>query len=134
MDWYGVIKKIISLEFPDGKEVVMFQCDWYDIPTPTKIKGRGYKKDQYGIIDIDTTHFRYSNDPYILVTQAKHVFYVKDAKKFDWSSVVRMKPRNLFSMPESATAEEEAEFDVDSLVVGVEHMTVTCEHGELMNN
>ena len=44
-----------------------------------------------------------------------------------------MKPRNLFSVQESPSAEEEAEFDVDSLVVGVEHMTVTREHRELMN-
>ena len=45
-------------------------------------------------------------------------------KKSNWSSVFRIKPRNLFSMPESASVEEEAEIDVDSLLVGVEHMTV----------
>ncbi|XP_066378985.1 uncharacterized protein [Miscanthus floridulus] len=110
MDWYGVIKKIISREFPGGKELMMFQCDWYDVPAPTQNKSRGYKKDQYGIIDIDTTHFRYSNDPYILVTQAEQVFYVKDAKKSDWSSVVRMKPRNIFSMPESYSNETKKPF------------------------
>jgi hypothetical protein len=27
MDWYGVIKKILSLEFPNAKEVVLFECD-----------------------------------------------------------------------------------------------------------
>jgi hypothetical protein len=57
MDWYGVIKKIFSLEFPNAKEVVMFECDWYDVPAASKNKGRGYKKDQYGIVDIDTTRF-----------------------------------------------------------------------------
>jgi hypothetical protein len=57
MDWYGVIKKIFSLEFPNAKEVVMFECDWYDVPAANKNKGRGYKKDQYGIVDIDTTRF-----------------------------------------------------------------------------
>lgn len=112
---------------------MMFQCYWYDVPAPTKDKGRGYKKDQHGIIDIDTTRFRYSSDPYILVTQAEQVFYVKDAKKSNWCSVVRMKPRNLFSMLEPASAEEETKCDVDSLVVGVEHMTVTREQGELMS-
>jgi hypothetical protein len=45
MDWYGVIKKIFSLEFPNAKEVVMFECDWYDVPAASKNKGRGYKKD-----------------------------------------------------------------------------------------
>jgi hypothetical protein len=36
MDWYGVIRKIISLKFPSGKEVIMFKCDWYNVPTFTK--------------------------------------------------------------------------------------------------
>jgi hypothetical protein len=50
MDWYGVIRKIISLEFPSRKEVILFKCDWYDVSASIKNKGRGYKKDQYGII------------------------------------------------------------------------------------
>jgi len=133
MDWYGVIKKIISLQFTGGKEVMMFQCDWFDVPAPTKNKGKGYNKDQYGIIDIDTTRLRYSDDPYILATQAEQVFYVKHTKKSNWCSIVRMKPRNLFSMPESASVEEEAEIDVDSLLVGVEDMTVRSDQGDLMN-
>ncbi|XP_066316723.1 uncharacterized protein [Miscanthus floridulus] len=133
MDWYGVIKKIISLQFTGGKEVMMFQCDWFDVPAPTKNKGKGYNKDRYGIIDIDTTRLRYSDDPYIVATQAEQVFYVKHAKKSNWCSVVRIKPRNLFSMPESASVEEEAEIDVDSLLVGVEDMTVRSDQGDLMN-
>ena len=57
MDQYGVIRKIISLEFPSEKEVILFKCDQYDVPASTKNKGRGYKKDQYGIISIHTTIF-----------------------------------------------------------------------------
>ncbi|KAG2562122.1 hypothetical protein PVAP13_8KG239100 [Panicum virgatum] len=45
MDRYGVIKRMISLEFPGQKEVSLFQ-------------GRGYNKDQFGVIDIDTTRYR----------------------------------------------------------------------------
>jgi hypothetical protein len=88
MDWYGVIKNIFSLEFPNAKEVVLFECDWYDIPAANNNKGRGYKKDQYGIVDIDTTRFRYLNEPYILGTQAEQVVYVKHLKKPGWCTVV----------------------------------------------
>ncbi|KAG2642324.1 hypothetical protein PVAP13_2KG281274 [Panicum virgatum] len=35
MNWYGVIKRMILLEFPGQKEVILFQ-------------GRGYNKDQFG--------------------------------------------------------------------------------------
>ena len=118
MEWYGVIKKILTLDFPSEKEVVLFQCDWYDVPAPSKNKSRGYRRDQYGIIDVDTTRFRYLNDPYILGTQAEQVFYVKGAKKSEWSTVVRMKPRNLFSMPEPLDTENEGQLDIDSLEGG----------------
>jgi hypothetical protein len=60
-------------------------------------------------------------------TQAEKVFYVKHAKKSNWCSIVRIKPKNLFSMPESASDEEEAEIDVYSLLVGVEAMTVRID-------
>ncbi|TVU13762.1 hypothetical protein EJB05_37188, partial [Eragrostis curvula] len=72
MNWYGVIKRMISLEFPGQKEVILFQCDWYDVPTATSNRGRGYNKDQFGVIDIDTTRY----------------------------SVIALKPRDLFAMPE----------------------------------
>jgi hypothetical protein len=38
MDWYGVLKKIITLDFPGEKEVILFECDWYDVPAATKNK------------------------------------------------------------------------------------------------
>ncbi|KAG2658606.1 hypothetical protein PVAP13_1KG327705 [Panicum virgatum] len=59
MNWYGVIKIMISLKFPKQKEVILFQ-------------GRGYNKDQFGVIDIDTTRY----------------------------SVIALKPRDLFAMTE----------------------------------
>ena len=66
MNLFGVIKKIISLEYPGQKEVILFQCEWYDVPAATTSRSRGYNRDKWGIIDINTTRFRYKNDPYIL--------------------------------------------------------------------
>ena len=96
MDWYGVLKKIITLDFPGEIEVILFECDWYDVPAATKNKSRGYRKDQYGIMDIDTTRRRYVNDLYVLATQVEQVFYVKCVNKSNWSSVFRMKPDFVF--------------------------------------
>jgi hypothetical protein len=133
MDWYGVIKKIFSLEFPNAKEVVLFECDWYDVPAASKNKGRGYKKDQYGIVNIDTTQFRYLNEPYILGTQAEQVVYVKHLKKPGWCTVVRLKPRNMFAIPEVNDTGNEGGIDVDSLDVGVEDMNPSRTHEALTN-
>ena len=95
-----LVVRRISLEFPRKKEVILFQCDWYDVPTATTNRGRGYNKDKFEVIDIDTTRYRYKNEPYILATQAVLVFYVNLVNKLGWSSVIVMKPRNLFTMLE----------------------------------
>jgi hypothetical protein len=39
---------------------------------------------------------------------------VKCANKYNWSSVVRMKPRTLFSMPEHGETEQQGHIDIDS--------------------
>jgi hypothetical protein len=66
-----VIKKIIALDFPNDKKALLFECDWFDVPRATTNKSRGHSKDQYGIIDIDTTRFRFKHEPYILASQAQ---------------------------------------------------------------
>jgi hypothetical protein len=133
INWYGVVKKIYALDFPTQKEVILFECNWYDVPATSKSKGRGFKRDQYGIIDIDASRLRYLNDPYILGAQAEQVFYVKGTKRPDLCTVITMKPRNLFAMPDSVHIDNEGEIDVDSLDVRVEDMIDSCRHAELTN-
>src|SRR5579859_3694424 len=99
MGWYGMLRKIICLDFPGEKEVMLFKCDWFDVPSASTSKSRGFSKDKFGVIDIDITRFRYSDEPYILSTQAEQVFYAVQAKKPNWCSVLRVQPRNLFAMP-----------------------------------
>jgi hypothetical protein len=57
---------------------------------------------------------------------------VKGAKKSDWSTVVRMKPRNLFSMPEPLDTENEGQLDIDSLEVGVEAVNFSSQNEDLL--
>ncbi|XP_066384653.1 uncharacterized protein [Miscanthus floridulus] len=130
MTWYGVIRRMISLEFPAQKEVLLFQCDWYDVPAASTSRSRGYSRDKYGVIDIDTCRFRYSNKPYILATQAEPVFFVNLVNKPGWSSVVAVRPRNLFAMPE---AENEGDMEVDLLDVGIQDMNLLGPNEDLSN-
>jgi hypothetical protein len=76
MDWYGVLRKIICLDFHGQKEVMLFQCDWFDVPAASTSKSRGYTKDRFGVIELDISRFRYSDEPYILSTQAEQVCYM----------------------------------------------------------
>jgi hypothetical protein len=61
------------------------------------------------------------------------VVYVKGVNKPEWCTVVRLKHRNLFVVPEGTEKENEGEIDVDSLDVGVEDMAVSGTHEELKN-
>uniref|UniRef100_K3YYT6 Uncharacterized protein n=1 Tax=Setaria italica TaxID=4555 RepID=K3YYT6_SETIT len=60
-------------------------------------------------------------------------FHVKCANKSNWSSVVRMKPRTLFSMPELEETDQQGHIDIDLLDVGVEVMNISSQHEELTN-
>jgi hypothetical protein len=66
LTWYGVIRNIISLEFPQQKEVILFQRDWCYVSATNTSRSRGYTRDKFGIVDIATSMFRYSDEPYIL--------------------------------------------------------------------
>lgn len=123
VDYYGVIKKIICLDFATDKEVVLFQCDWFDVPPPDRNQSRGYRKDKYGIINLDTTQLRFKDEPYILGSQAQQVFYVRDVKKPNWATVVQMNPRNLLA-PSALNGEVLAEPNADIMDVGVGEMIV----------
>ena len=70
-----------------------------------------------------------------MVNQAEQVCYVKSVRKSNWSSVLRMKPRNLFAMPERentpSTVDDTGE--VDMVVIGVEHMNISNQIDDLTN-
>jgi len=131
MDWYGMLKKIICLDFAGQKEVMLFQCIWFDIPAPSTSKSRGYQKDRYGVININTTRFRYKNEPYILSTQAEQVFYAKYPNKPNCCSVLRVQPRKLFSMPEGDGIDNMAKLDFDSVDVGVGDVNFEQQIGDV---
>jgi hypothetical protein len=123
---YGIIRNIISLEFPQQKEVILFQCDWYDVPANNTSRSRGYTRDKFGIIDIATSMFRYSDEPYILASNAKPVFYVPIVDKPGCSTVVLVRPRNLFFMQDTGN-------DADALDVGIQERIDSVQGQELSN-
>ncbi|CAN6169953.1 unnamed protein product [Urochloa humidicola] len=141
MEFFGVIEKIICFQFPKQQEVTLFQCAWFDVPVPSLSKSRGYNKDKFGIIDIDTGRRRYSSEPYILATHVEQVCYTKNGKNkgsSTWCSVLRMKPRTLFAMPEVEDNDDNNVVgdanDVDLVITGVEHSTVEEDQQEDLTN
>ena len=66
-----------------------------------------------------------------MANQAEQVCYVKSVRKSNWSSVLRMKPRNLFAMPETENTPNIV--DDTGEITGVEHMNISNQIHDLTN-
>ena len=99
-----------------SKKTVLFKYDWFEVPPHGRNQNRGYKKDEYGFINIDVTRLHYKDDPFILGIQVEHFYYAKDVKNPNWCAVIRAKLRNLLAMPnkEQEVDNENNVFDNES--------------------
>ncbi|GJW02157.1 hypothetical protein Tco_1561013, partial [Tanacetum coccineum] len=98
-NYYGKLTSIIELEYVFGYKVVLFRCDWVDIRP-----SRGLKKDKYGFPLINFsrplvhTGIQLKDDPFIVSSQAKQVFYIDDVKDVGWLHVNMNYPRDTYDM------------------------------------
>lgn len=94
-DFYGVLVDIIELEYIHGNRVFLFKCDWWDVSRRTGI----HVDNHFTSVNVSKTW--YKDDPFVLSTQARQVFYVNDTKlRGDWKVVQRIDPRNVYDVVE----------------------------------
>ena len=86
LSYYGRIQDIWELDYCDFK-VGLFRCTWVD-----NIR-RNVKRDDFTLVDLG--YLRDTNEPFILASQAKQVFYVTDPADPKWSIVLAGKRRIL---------------------------------------
>ncbi|XP_016192130.1 uncharacterized protein LOC107633010 [Arachis ipaensis] len=97
--YYGKIVDIIELmNYSCHFTVVLFKCIWADTTT-----SRGIKQDHLGLTSVNFarpihTGDREEDEPYILVSEAHLVYYVRDEVDPEWSVVVHVKSRDLYDM------------------------------------
>lgn len=80
MIFYGVISEIWELDYTGFKEAV-FKCEWVN-------NNGGVKVDELGFTLVDLERKGHKENPFILASQAKQVFYVEDPANPKWSCVV----------------------------------------------
>ncbi|XP_015170830.1 uncharacterized protein [Solanum tuberosum] len=100
VDYFGRIRRILEIQYMNNKSVMLFQCDWFELPPQGRSQSRGYKKDEYGFVCVDITRLHYTSDPFILGSKAQSVYYVKHGQSEKWHSMIRVRPRNLYDLPE----------------------------------
>ncbi|XP_060673911.1 uncharacterized protein LOC107404290 [Ziziphus jujuba] len=95
-DFYGVIEDILVLDYRSKHSAVLFRCAWFD----TNVKKKKMIT-EFQIISINVTSYWYKNDPFVLASQAKQVFYVDDYKMGQhWKVVRKVHHRHLWDFPD----------------------------------
>ncbi|KAL6213606.1 hypothetical protein ACLB2K_013053 [Fragaria x ananassa] len=81
MDFYGVIRSIWEVDNYKYR-VLVFHCDWVD-------STRAVKVDELGFTLVKLNRLGHLNDPFVLATHVKQIFYIEDPLDAEWSVVVR---------------------------------------------
>ena len=79
VEFYGVLREVIQLMYNSSiqshRTMVLLRCDLYNLAGNTKSSGID---DDGHFRSINIKSFWYKDDPYILVTQARKIFYLLD--------------------------------------------------------
>nr|XP_028957468.1 uncharacterized protein LOC114824488 [Malus domestica] len=97
IDFYGKLTCVVQLLYKDRCQVILFKCLWFD----TNPHNRTSVKQDHGLLSVNTTRHWYDEDPYILATMAKQIFYLDDPKAGNgWKVVQKIDRRGLYDIPE----------------------------------
>ena len=97
IDFYGKLTSVVQLLYKDRCQVILFKCLWFD----TNPHNRTSVKRDHGLLSVNTTRHWYDEDPYILATMAKQIFYLDDPKAGNgWKVVQKIDRRGLYDIPE----------------------------------
>ncbi|KAL2944686.1 Methionine--tRNA ligase, partial [Bienertia sinuspersici] len=91
-----ILTDILEIQYLDGKRVMLFQCDWWDVHRI----GRGVKVDKHGYVSVNSLCSLRTKEPFVLMSQAKQVFYVSDGLDPNWLGVVETHPRHHYNVAE----------------------------------
>ncbi|KAG8379629.1 hypothetical protein BUALT_Bualt07G0108800 [Buddleja alternifolia] len=95
--FYGIVNEIIELDYVKDKRVVLFKAQWFN---------SGGKKSTIqvdgSITAINVSRTWYEEDPFVLASQTKQVFYIDDVKLGkNWRIVQEFQHRHVFDTMES---------------------------------
>ncbi|XP_019166811.1 PREDICTED: uncharacterized protein LOC109162589 [Ipomoea nil] len=130
MPYYGVIEDIWCLDYIMFR-IPLFWCSWVD-------NRRGVRIDELGFTLVDFDQLGYQDEPFILASQAKQVFYVSDPVNSKWSIVLQGK-RSIVDVGDVVDEEEYDHFDetlpfsIGIQALGednIETSYMRCDHGE----
>ena len=84
MPYFGVIEETQELDYIQFR-VLVFKCNWVNGTS-------GVHRDQLGFTLVDLNKVGYKDEPFIMVEQARQVFYVQDPCNSTLSMVLQGRP------------------------------------------
>ena len=87
MDFYGRIQQIWEVDYYKFRVPILL-CDWVE-------SSRGVKVDELGFTLVKLDRIGHLNDPFVLATHVKQIFYIEDPLDAEWSVVVRCPDKDL---------------------------------------
>ncbi|XP_035834064.1 uncharacterized protein LOC118482611 [Helianthus annuus] len=99
VDYYGRILDIIELDYWSQFRVVLFHCEWYQV-----------EKDDYGLTCVNMKKLCYSDDPFVMPSQVKQVFYIPDPIVNGLHYVVDTVPREVYDFDEESNETDDGSY------------------------
>lgn len=97
-DYYGTLEDVVTLSFTGAYVVTLFRCKWFNTnPMRKRIIVEN------NITSINVNGEWYNDEPFILASQAKQVFYVEDLLRGrDWRVVENVNHRQIWDLKDDS--------------------------------
>ncbi|XP_026384903.1 uncharacterized protein LOC113280500 [Papaver somniferum] len=92
--FYGVLEEILLLDYNHMFQIPIFKCDWAHTNFGVKVE------DGFTLVNLKQHKNQYCNDPFILVKQARQVFYSRESNTSNWYVMVKPPPRGFHELEE----------------------------------
>ncbi|KAK9951512.1 hypothetical protein M0R45_006950 [Rubus argutus] len=130
VEYYGVLKDIIELDYRNERKVVLFDCDW--------INGRlcrsGVKKEDFGFTLVNFDLLIPPPDTLIFGGQAHQAFYIQDPIEKEWHIVVRTTPRDYFDMGRTTNYDLVPPQDLDNAMMEDDEVEGRPDNPEILTD
>ena len=90
--FYGVLEQILVLDYQHIFQMTVFKCDWAHTYF-------GVKQDLgFTMVNLRQHKNQYQNDPFILASQARQVFYSRESDNSNWFVMLKPPPRGFHEL------------------------------------
>ncbi|XP_026458487.1 uncharacterized protein LOC113359002 [Papaver somniferum] len=90
--FYGVLEQILVLDYQHMFQIPIFKCDWAHTYFGVK-QEKGFR-----LVNLCQYKNQYQNDPFILASQTRQVFYSRESNSSNWFVMLKPPPRGFHEL------------------------------------